>query len=588
MELIADTKLLLCDEPTSGLDSTTALMVVQTLQNLAHNDGCTVMFTAHQPTTEMLEHFDDILLMSGGKTVYHGPMDKSVDYFESLGYECPSNFTPTDFYMVLLQNDEIAPQLLAKWNEYLELNKITVETARSPMNTEPFASPLSTAHNNEPIDEDSEDDNDDENNDNNNKSSSKNERPKKKEENKKPVEADRGIESGNEEKSQELESIADDETEVRKGDKEGEDGDKGTLGVKRTKTENVAKGDDLKCILGDEPPLNVIPYPASSASNNDDESPSHKGSHHHHHHHNSPTRLYLKEYLATYGSSYWIQIIELFKRSFVFVYTDYSYLGMLIISHLFFAVIVAIIFNNLTDNATGVQDRIGLLFMCATNVCFSHANFALNRFRTSKLLYIREQQVGSYSPAIYFLATFTADLPILALCIMLKSIIVYFATGLYGSAGAFFYFFIVLFLLSVASFGFGALVGTAISNEVIATSVVPMIQVPMLMCGGLLADNDQIRPYFIWLEKISVHRYGSLLLFHNEFSHLGELSCDPALFGVTGCALQPKRGSDVIPFLGFDDEQDSEWVMWISLAAFIFLIRFGQLVAFYVIAHGKY
>eukprot|EP00388_Colpodella_angusta_P041352 GDKK01052984.1.p1 GENE.GDKK01052984.1~~GDKK01052984.1.p1 ORF type:complete len:142 (+),score=1.86 GDKK01052984.1:20-445(+) len=139
-----------------------------------------------------------------------------------------------------------------------------------------------------------------------------------------------------------------------------------------------------------------------------------------------------------------------------------------------------------------------------------------------------------------------------------------------------------------ASFGFGALVGTAISNEVIATSVVPMIQVPMLMCGGLLADNDQIRPYFIWLEKISVHRYGSLLLFHNEFSHLGELSCDPALFGVTGCALQPKRGSDVIPFLGFDDEQDSEWVMWISLAAFIFLIRFGQLVAFYVIAHGKY
>eukprot|EP00744_Colponema_vietnamica_P000420 GILI01000753.1.p1 GENE.GILI01000753.1~~GILI01000753.1.p1 ORF type:complete len:700 (+),score=230.87 GILI01000753.1:99-2102(+) len=510
MELISDTKLLLCDEPTSGLDSTTALMVVRTLQELAHDEGCTVMFTVHQPTTDMLAHFDDLLLLCEGKVVYHGPMDKSVDYFESIGYVCPENFTPTDFYMVLLQNEEIAPQLLAKWQEFLELNEVTVQSARSPMNVEPQASPENVTSRNEPADS---------------------EMP--------PIE----------------------ERRAHTGE---------ALTVKRVDTVDMASGDTFKYILGDETPLNVLPYPATA-----------------HPHHNNATNDYLKRHLAESGSGYWIQSVELFRRAFIFVYTDVSYLAMMIISHLFFAVIVAIIFNNLTDNFTGIQDRVGLLFMCAVNVCFSHANFALNRFRSGKLLYVREQQVGAYSPFLYFIANFIADIPIIALSLLLETIIVYLATDLHRSGAAFFYFFAVLLCCSMASFGLGALVGSAFSNEVIAVSIVPMVQIPMLMCGGLLADNDQVRPYFIWMEKISMHRYGALLLFHNEFRDLGELSCDAQKFGAITCSLVPKRGSEVMAYLGFDDEQDSEWVLWLTMAVFIFLVRFGQLIALYVISRSK-
>lgn len=526
MELIADTKLLLCDEPTSGLDSTTAQMVIKTLQDLAHDEGCTVMFSVHQPTADMLAHFDDLLLLCEGQVVYHGPMDRSVEYFESIGYICPENFTPTDFYMVLLQNDDIAPQLIGKWQEFLDLNDIQARASSTPVERESE----SEAQTSPEVD------------------SARNEE-----------EAERAAEA---EEMAERRRKAAEAYKTANAD--------GSLTVARAATEDIVSGNDLKFLFGPEPPLNVIPYPAAK-----------------HPHHGNPTLDYLSTYLKNNKSDYTIQAIELFKRAFIFVYTDYSYLTMMIVAHLFFAVVVGVIFNNVEDTVTGMQDRMGLLFMCSTNVCFSHANFALNRFRGNKLLYIREQQVGAYSPFLYFLASFVADIPIIAISLMLESIIVYFATGLYTSGAAFFYFFAVLFCVSMASFGFGALVGSAIDNEVIAASTVPMIQIPMLMCGGLLANNDQVRPYWYWMEKVSMHRYGAMLLFHNEFKRIGSLSCNTALFGEVGCSLQPKSGPEVMSFLEFNDEQDSEWVIWLTLCVFIALMRVGQLIALYAISFSK-
>ena len=512
MELIADTKLLLCDEPTSGLDSTTAQMVIKTLQDLAREENCTVMFSVHQPTADMLAHFDDLCLLCEGQVVYHGPMEKSVDYFESIGYICPENFTPTDFYMVLLQNEEIAPQLIAKWQEYLDLNEVTITPAASPSSTRNAALPT-------------------------------------------------------EEQTREREAAAVARRErAMEAYKSHADGD---LHVQRAVTTEIAAGDELRFILGPEPPMNVIPYPISSNPEQ------------------TETGLFLHKHLKENKSDYYIQAYELFKRAFIFVYTDYGYLAMMLVSHLFFAVVVGVIFNNVEDSVVGMQDRMGLLFMCVTNVIFSHANLALNRFRASKLLYIREQQVNAYSPFLYFWATFIADIPIIAFSLMLETIIVYWAAGLTASAHGFFFFFAVLLCTSMAAFGLGCLVGAAIDNEVIAATTIPLLQIPMLMCAGLLADNDQIRPYWYWLEKISIPRYGAILLFRDQFDSMGAISCDVAKYGVNGCALQPKTGAEVMDFLGFGDEQDSSWAMWLSLCLFIFLMRFGQLIALYAISYSK-
>ena len=87
-----------CDEPTSGLDSYMAQNIVQVasifksfknsfkinfwqvMKNLAAA-GKTVICTFHQPSSEVFELFDRILLMAEGRTAYIGPIGQALYFF---------------------------------------------------------------------------------------------------------------------------------------------------------------------------------------------------------------------------------------------------------------------------------------------------------------------------------------------------------------------------------------------------------------------------------------------------------------------------------------------------------------------------
>jgi ABC-type multidrug transport system ATPase subunit len=78
LEILTRPSLLFLDEPTSGLDSASAFFVVQTLRNIAH-DGTTVISSIHQPSSEVFALFDDLFLLSGGRTVYFGAAQLSLE-----------------------------------------------------------------------------------------------------------------------------------------------------------------------------------------------------------------------------------------------------------------------------------------------------------------------------------------------------------------------------------------------------------------------------------------------------------------------------------------------------------------------------
>ncbi|KAI8837544.1 hypothetical protein BC829DRAFT_447641 [Chytridium lagenaria] len=65
-ELVTSPSVLLLDEPTSGLDSYNALAVVKTLTDLAKVYGKTVIFTIHQPRSDVFTLFDDLLVLASG------------------------------------------------------------------------------------------------------------------------------------------------------------------------------------------------------------------------------------------------------------------------------------------------------------------------------------------------------------------------------------------------------------------------------------------------------------------------------------------------------------------------------------------
>lgn len=94
MELVAQPSVLLLDEPTSGLDASTCLDVVQALKAIA-NTGVNVIAVLHQPRVEILDLFDDLLLLApGGVTAYAGPTNQALPYFDSQGYVLPPFCNP--------------------------------------------------------------------------------------------------------------------------------------------------------------------------------------------------------------------------------------------------------------------------------------------------------------------------------------------------------------------------------------------------------------------------------------------------------------------------------------------------------------
>ncbi|KAL2239913.1 UNVERIFIED_CONTAM: Pleiotropic drug resistance protein 2 [Sesamum indicum] len=88
VELVANPSIIFMDEPTSGLDARAAAIVMRTVRNTV-DTGRTVVCTIHQPSIDIFEAFDELLLMKrGGQVIYAGPLGrhshKLVEYFEAV------------------------------------------------------------------------------------------------------------------------------------------------------------------------------------------------------------------------------------------------------------------------------------------------------------------------------------------------------------------------------------------------------------------------------------------------------------------------------------------------------------------------
>ncbi|KAH1078222.1 hypothetical protein AAZX31_19G155100 [Glycine max] len=88
VELVANPSIIFMDEPTSGLDARAAAIVMRTVRNTV-DTGRTVVCTIHQPSIDIFESFDELLLMKqGGQQIYVGPLGQYssnlISYFEGI------------------------------------------------------------------------------------------------------------------------------------------------------------------------------------------------------------------------------------------------------------------------------------------------------------------------------------------------------------------------------------------------------------------------------------------------------------------------------------------------------------------------
>ncbi|KAJ8769647.1 hypothetical protein K2173_005250 [Erythroxylum novogranatense] len=105
IEILTRPKLLFLDEPTSGLDSAASYHVMNRIVKLAHQHGRTVIASIHQPSSEVFELFNNLCLLSSGRTVFFGPVSAVEEFFSSNGFPCPNLTNPSDHYLRTINKD---------------------------------------------------------------------------------------------------------------------------------------------------------------------------------------------------------------------------------------------------------------------------------------------------------------------------------------------------------------------------------------------------------------------------------------------------------------------------------------------------
>eukprot|EP00808_Paulinella_micropora_P029614 g71858.t1 len=85
-----------------GLDSFAAYNCVETLRKVARA-GSGVLCTVHQPSSEIFDLFDWVILLAAGKIVYSGPTQACGEYFAQKGFPSPNNYNLADHIMFTVQ-----------------------------------------------------------------------------------------------------------------------------------------------------------------------------------------------------------------------------------------------------------------------------------------------------------------------------------------------------------------------------------------------------------------------------------------------------------------------------------------------------
>ncbi|KAJ4822694.1 hypothetical protein Tsubulata_024898 [Turnera subulata] len=132
VELVSNPAIIFMDEPTTGLDARAAAIVMRVVKNIVKTNR-TVVCTIHQPSIDVFESFDELILMkNGGQVAYSGGLgqysSKLIDYFEGIPGvpKIKENYNPAT-WMLEVTNPSSEAQLE---NDFATMKTATVVLTR--------------------------------------------------------------------------------------------------------------------------------------------------------------------------------------------------------------------------------------------------------------------------------------------------------------------------------------------------------------------------------------------------------------------------------------------------------------------------
>ncbi|WOH13107.1 hypothetical protein DCAR_0832616 [Daucus carota subsp. sativus] len=135
VELVSNPSIIFMDEPTSGLDARAAAIVMRTVKNVA-DTGRTVVCTIHQPSIDIFEAFDELILMKkGGEIIYSGPLGQHscnlIDYFKTIPgiLQIKENYNPAT-WMLEITAESVERQLGIDFGQIYKESKDNIQLVK--------------------------------------------------------------------------------------------------------------------------------------------------------------------------------------------------------------------------------------------------------------------------------------------------------------------------------------------------------------------------------------------------------------------------------------------------------------------------
>ncbi|XP_047019106.1 ATP-binding cassette sub-family G member 4-like isoform X2 [Helicoverpa zea] len=103
-ELLTDPTIMLLDEPTSGLDAVSSLSVARALHTVARS-GRTIACVLHQPSSQLFNTADDVILLANGRTLYAGAVADVPAALYRAGFICPQYYNLADYLLEIASEE---------------------------------------------------------------------------------------------------------------------------------------------------------------------------------------------------------------------------------------------------------------------------------------------------------------------------------------------------------------------------------------------------------------------------------------------------------------------------------------------------
>ncbi|KAF2863333.1 hypothetical protein K470DRAFT_211043 [Piedraia hortae CBS 480.64] len=476
-ELVTSPSILFLDEPTSGLDAYNAYNVIECLVQLVKTYNRTVIFSIHQPRSNIVALFDQLILLARGRTVYSGPFDRCQDYFNGIGYSCPSGFNIADYLVDLTMHASTQlPRDASDGDTTITRASSTIAIKSIPSDN---VSAISTEAGSNSVSR--------------RKTSIRQQQERQLFARRPQVQSAGSTSEGD--------SILSERDQwVKMARQSGQ----APAQITDDPTLMQPEATDIDILVTAFNDSNVAKEMCEGMNEaiSGDESESPRG------------RMgYQKPRIHS-------QFAVLARRTWRNLYRN----PMLMLTHYAIAIILGVfvgfLFYGLTDDLAGFQNRLGFFFFLLALFGFSTLT-SLNAFAPERLLFVRERAKGYYHPVAYYLVKVVFDIvPLRLIPPLIMGAIVYPMTGLEAAWLEFFKYILFLVLFNLAAATICLFIGICIQNQGVASLFGVLVMLFSLLFGGFLLNHDTIPRPVAWLQNLSIFHYAFEGLIVNEVRYL--------------------------------------------------------------------